>query len=113
MIRAKTPASIERANQIMEILRARSACNSQIAKELGISTALAQQYTTPLRDLGRIFIQETIRAGGRVTYMWAAKQDAAVEFFWGPKKPLALVGAERPKGLTSWVGGNPYDRLAA
>jgi hypothetical protein len=45
--------------------------------------------------------------------MWAAKQDAAVEFFWGPKKPLALVGAERPKGLTSWVGGNPYDRLAA
>jgi hypothetical protein len=113
MIKARKPATVERINQIMQILRERAACNSQIAKELGISSALAQQYTTHLRDLGHIRIRETIKEGGRATNMLVATKDAPAEFFWSPKSPPILVAVDRPKGLTSWVGGNPYERLAA
>jgi predicted ArsR family transcriptional regulator len=113
MIKAKRPATVDRINQIMRILRARVAGNSQIAKELGISTALAQQYTAYLRSLGCIRIIEAIKKGGRPTNMLVATRDAPAEFFWSPKSPPILVVVERPKGLTTWVGGNPYERLAA
>jgi hypothetical protein len=113
MIKARKPATVERIDQIMQILRTHAACNSQIAKELGISTALAQQYTAYLRNVGRICISEVIMEGGRATNMLVAKQAAPAEFFWSSRKPPALVSADRPKALTSWVGGNPYERLAA
>ena len=113
MIKARRPAAVERINQIMEILRARAACNSQIAKELGISSALAQQYTAHLREMGHIRISETIKEGGRATNMLVATRNAPTEFFWSPKTPPILVAVERHKGLTSWVGGNQYERLAA
>jgi hypothetical protein len=114
MIRAKKPESVKRANEILQLLMTRAAKNSEIGAALGISSALAAQYTFYLKSQGRIHLRETLHEGGRTTHIWEAVNAAPmIPFAWRPKKPSTVARKRPAHTLTTWVGGNPYERLAA
>jgi len=113
MINPKRPESIERINKILKALQGRTASSPEIAAEIGISSALARHYLQHLAQAGHIQVVDKTKIGGRITYFWGAILRTPEVFYWTPRRPPQGRRPEAPAIATSWIGGNPYERLAA
>lgn len=113
MIKGMTPESKQRYDQIIELLKAGCRTNSEIAAELKVSSALTHHYTAYMAKCGILRCSKERRRGSHVTFVWSlVDKDGLVRDSESKKRAKPVIKITAPR-LTNWVGGNPYERLAA
>lgn len=114
MITVRQQRSIKLKDQVLQILRSRAAINSEIAAELGVTSALVCHYTKYLLKTGQIVMQNKVMVRGNMANLWVAvKEPQEDTFSWIQEAVPGRIKPMPARAQTNWVGGNPYERLAA
>lgn len=114
MSQTKHPRSLELQKKIVHALHQGPLPSSGIGRLVGISAQLARYHTGLLVKSGLIELHERTLRGRIATNLWRlAETPQASEFTWPADLQLHVAKPVPPGMLTRWVGGNPYERLAA
>lgn len=114
MSQMKYPRSLELQQNILHALRQGPLPSSGIGRLVGISAQLARYHIGLLVERGLIEFHERALHGGKEAIFWRlAEKPRVPEFAWPANLQLHAAKPVPPGMLTRWVGGNPYERVAA
>lgn len=112
--RPKHPRSVELQQKIVQALREQNLSSSDIGRMLAISSELARHHVKCLVKSGLVELHERTMRGRQETFLWRLSETPQMDrFAWPANLQLHAAKPVPPSMLTRWVGGNPYERLAA